>query len=349
MRTPSVIRRIPSHVATCAATAALLAASACDPVGPATLGAPAFSRTVGLNQFQQQLDSGPARVRIVLEDTGLVARKVRITRPDQRDRPERIESRITGISTGGADSSVTLELGGLTVGFNGSTRFRADDEDGFDEQEMDDAAGLQRDGGEGEHHGISAADFVAKVQAALDSGRHPAVEARRPAPSTPQAPDDPKFVASELRLGEEADHPRIDLNVANANLLINGSPPPDAWIQVLNLKIEIRSSDGTTRLEASTEDAEGEMEFRGLVKSVNPGDNTAVLDDGTVLHLVAGTELEDADEDEAEAGLRSLADVQAALNAGKSVLANGEGLLTAANPRTFEVTEIRFRVVTTGG
>jgi hypothetical protein len=86
-----------------------------------------------------------------------------------------------------------------------------------------------------------------------------------------------------------------------------------------------------------------------LVKSVNPGDSTAVLDDGTVLHLVAGTEMEDADEHDGNAGLGSLADVQTALAAGQSVVARGEGLLTATNPRTLAVIEIHFRVATTGG
>jgi len=338
------------HAVPWAATAALLAA-ACDPVGPAalqdpTLGAPAFSRQVGIDQFKQQLDSGPARVRMVLEDTGLMARRVRITRPDQLNRAEGIESRITGVSSG----SLTLALGNLTISFNDSTRFRADAEDGFDEQENElevgDAAGLIRDGGEGEHHTVTAADFVARVQAAIDSGRHPAVEARRAAPSTPQAPDDAHFLASSLRLVEDADHPRIDVNVTAANLQINGSPPPDAWIQVLGLKIEVLTSDSTTRLEANDADTEGELEFRGLVKSVNTGDSTAVLDDGTVLHLVAGTEREDADEHDGSAALQTLADVQAALSAGKSVVAKGEGLLKATSPRTLDVIEIRFRVVT---
>lgn len=354
MPTSFVIRRIPSHVAGCAMTAALVAAAACDPVGPATLqkdtlGAPAFSRTVGIEQFQQQLDSGPARVRIVLEDTGLVARRIRVTRPDQLGRPERIESRITGISAG----VLTLALGNLTVSFDDSTRFRADDRDGFDEQEDEpetgDAAGLLRDDGDGEHHTMTAADFVARVQAEIDSGRHPAVEARRAAPSAPQAPDDSHFLASSLRLVDDGDRPRIDLNVTAANLQINGSPPPNGWIQVLGLRIEILTSDSTTRLEANDEDTEGELEFRGLVQSVNTGDSTAVLDDGTVLHLVVGTEMEDADEHEGSAAPQTLADVQAALAAGKSVVAKGEGLLKAASPRTLDVIEIRFRVVTTTG
>jgi len=226
---------------------------------------------------------------------------------------------------------VTLELGGLQVGFNSSTRFRPDDGDG------DGHAAPMSEGGDG---GTALADFVAGVQADLAAGRHPAVRARRTPPSTPQAPDDATFLATELRLDQENDHPRIRLNVTSANL-VTSPPPPDAVLKVLGLSIELRVSDGTTTLRAENPEVDDEQEFEGMVQSVDQTANTVTLADGSIIHIVSGTELE-AREGGDDEHLGSLADVQAALTAGRSVEAEGEGLVTGANPLTIDAVKIEF-------
>ena len=110
------------------AVAAPLTAAGCSNSQSPAIAGPQFSTQVGINTFQQRLDSGPARVRITLADTGLVAVRVNIHRPDQLDRPERIEGPITDITVNGADGNITLAVGGLVVGFNDSTRFGAADD-----------------------------------------------------------------------------------------------------------------------------------------------------------------------------------------------------------------------------
>ncbi len=182
-----------------------------------------FSRQISLPEFRSQLVAGPTRVEVRVISGTLVARRVQIATPDALTRLEEVRSRISAISATGEQGMVTLDLGGLEIAFDASTRFRRDDGDGSEHDvTMSD-----------DHGGTTLADFVARVQANLAAGRHPAVKARRAAPATPQAPDDARFVATELRLDEENDHARLSLNVTDANLTTNPAPPPDATLKLL--------------------------------------------------------------------------------------------------------------------
>src|SRR5438034_578704 len=181
-------------------------------------------------------------------------------------------------------------LAGLTVGFTADTRFRA---------EGDRESSLTRDA------------FVARVTAELAAGGHPAVKAERAAPATPQAPDDPVFTAAELKLDDEADRPEIEMNVTAANLTINSMSPPDGFITVLNLKIGVTAE---TELKAEDPERTDEVEFEGQVQSVDLGAQSFTLTSGTVVKIVAGTEIEAEDGDEEHLG--TLQAVQAALGAG---------------------------------
>jgi len=293
-----------------------------------------FSRSISLPDAQGLLQTGPTRVEVRVIPGGLVARRVDIETSEEVARPEEIRSRISAITARADEGTVTLELGGLQVAFNSSTRFRPDDGDGSDH-----AAPLSpgNDGG----GGTTLADFVARVQADLAAGRHPAVKARRSPPATPQAPDDASFLATELKLDQQNDHPRISLNVTSANLVNSPTPPPDAVLKLLGLSIELRVSDGTTALRAENPEVDDEQEFEGMVQSVDQTANTVTLADGTVIHIVSGTAF-DAREGDDDEHLASLADVQAALTAGRPVKAEGEGLVTGANPLTIDAVKIEF-------
>jgi hypothetical protein len=77
------------------------------------------------------------------------------------------------------------------------------------------------------------------------------------------------------------------------------------------------------------------------VQSVDQTANTVTLADGTVIHIVSGTAFEEREAGDDE-HLASLADVQAALTAGRPVKAEGEGLVTGANPVTIDAVKIEF-------
>lgn len=328
---PSSLRALPMALAL---TVALVA---CDSTtsGPRSSLPAQFSRQVSLPDFQNQLITGPTRIEVRVIPGTLVARRVQIQVSDELARPEEVRSRVTAISATGDQGTVTLELGGLQIAFDAATRFRGDDDGSGGEH----AVMMADDGG----GGTTLADFVARVQADLAAGRHPAVKARRAAPAVPQAPDDATFLAGELRLDEENDHARLSLNVTGANLTTNPTPPPDATLTLLGLSIELRTSDGTTTIHAENEDLEGQQEFEGLVQSVDVTGNTVTLGDGTIVRLSAGTMIEAREGDDAEdQHLGSLADVQAALTAGRTVKAEGEGLVASTMPRTIDAVEIEF-------
>jgi hypothetical protein len=274
---------------------------------------PQFSKQITLPEFEDAVVSGPVRLEIELLNGSLVAREVEVKETEEQFDEEEIESRITAIAAG----SVTLSLGGgFVVEFNAGTDFEA--EDGQD---------------------ISMQDFITRVQDALASGQNPAVEAKRNPAATPQGPNDATFIATELELDDEADEDEIEINVDGDNFATNASPPPDAILTVLGLPIELNVSGGVTELEAEVDDQRTEGEFEGMVESVSG--STFTLTDGTIVEIVVGTEVEEAD-DQDELG--SLGQVEQALGAGLLVEAEGKGVVTGTNPRTITASEVEFEI-----
>jgi hypothetical protein len=313
-------------------------AAACDTMtsGPGSAVTSQFSREVTLPDIQNQLVTGPTRVEVSVIPGTLTARRVELEEPDQLTKPERVRGRVTAITSGTDTATLTLDLGGLQIALNGSTRLHPDDADDRQQAAM---PATSDDGG----NGMTLADFVARIQAELAAGRNPAVRAARPAPAQPQAPDDGKFLAATLQLDEGNNHPRIELNIAAANLTTNATPPPDAILKVLGVSLELRVSDGATKLRVENQEAEGAEEFHGVVKSVDQTAKTVTLMDGTIIRIVAGTEFEAREGDEDD-HLTSLADVQAALTAGKTVEAEGRGVVDTTSPLTIDAIRIEFEV-----
>ena len=326
---PTVLRARPALL-----LALLLAACDQNSSGPRSALQIQFSREVTLPAVQSQLVTGPARVDVSVVPGTLTARRVVIEDADQLTRPERVRSRVTAITAGTDTATLTLELGGLQIAVNASTKLRPDDGDAEHEgmTSTDASAG-----------GMALADFVARIQADLAAGRSPAVQASRQPPAQPQAPDDGSFLAATLQLDEGNDHSLVQLNIAAANLTTNATPPPDAFLKLLGVSLELRLSDGTTKLEGETEAAEGAEEFHGVVKTVDQTAQTVTLVDGTVIHIVAGTEIAAREGDEDD-HLTTLAAVQDALTAGKTVKTEGHGKVDSTNPLTIDAIRIEFEV-----
>lgn len=307
------------------AGALAFAAAACgdSTTGPGGQTASLFSDEISLETFEETVNAEPQRVEIELLPGTLTAREVEIEEPEERFDREEIESRVVAIDPGAG--TLTLQLGDLIIDFDQTTEFRRDSGDDLDFD-----------------------TFVARIEEALAAGRKPPVEAKRPAPAEPQAPDDPTFFATRLELDNESDEPEIEINIDGDNLILNDTPPPDAILRVLGLSIEIRASEGITELEEEADREDQEVEFEGLVESVDVGAGTVLLTDGSVIVIVDETELEgddgddDGEDDEDELG--SLDEVAAALEQGLPVEADGEGVVESVDPRTIVAKEIEFEI-----
>ncbi|MDX1450632.1 MAG: hypothetical protein R3246_16410, partial [Acidimicrobiia bacterium] len=188
---------------------------------------------------------------------------------------------------------------------------------------------------------ITFDDFVTQVQAALGAGIHPAVKAERDPPASPQAPDDPAFHATELRLDTDLEQPEIELNVDRDNLRRNDAPPPDGWLTLLGLEIELRVSEGITEIEVERPDVAA-LEFEGVVTSVDLDEGSFRLDDGTVVKLVDRTEMVESDEHAHR--LRRLAAVKEAIEEGLTIVAWGKGAIESTDPLVLVALHVAFEV-----
>jgi hypothetical protein len=292
-----------------------------------------FSAQATIGDLGNTLDSGPVRVRIRLVADSLVASRIVVQRSRQLTSDERIVARVTAVVTGPLADTLTLAIGGLKVVLDTTTQLRGEH--------------LWGEEGEGEHHGhdrrghhhvANLAEFATRLQAALAAGRQPFVEARRPAPASPQAPTDSAFVARTIRFGDGDDGTLIAMNVDSANFSTNATPPPDGWITVLGRAIEIRS---TTTIRTDLPRATGSLEFADTVATVDTAAHTVTLVDGTVLRFILGSEIEHGG---GAGDPASLADLAAALAASKTVVAQGRGVLETATPPEFIVIEVEFHL-----
>ncbi len=313
--------------------------AACDDsesTGPGSgFGQAQFSRDISFEEFENILDAeGTIRVEIELLPGQLVARKVEIESPDEVADEEEVESRILGLP--GSDCAGTgrilLTLEPAEVQFGSATEF---EDDAADEDD------------------ITCEEFVSRVQAALNAGEQPPLEAERPPPVgaagtiVAQAPDDPVFGATEIELEDDGDEAELEINIDMHNL--EGCPPdpPVDCLGVLRvLNVPILIIDGVTELEDEL-DLTGEIDFEGIVLSAmpDPGDPTlgsVTLVDGRVIRVVVGTEIEDSGDDDR---LSSVEEVAAAVAAGETVEVEGEGVVESTDPTiTIVAIEIRFEI-----
>jgi len=287
-----------------------------------------FFRNVSLTDLQNSLMTGTARVEVSIIPGVLVARRVEIEQAKEIAKPEEVRGQISAITWSGGHGTATLKVGGLQIAFDSSTKFHPR----LALSDQEDTAGHRP------HGGPTVADFVTRIQGQLAAGHHAGVTARRNPAAQPQASDDASFTASELQFDGGADHPFVALNITAASLTTNSAPPPDAWLKLLGLQLELRVSDRTTQLKIENPRLQGVRGFEGIVQAVDQTGGTVTLKDGTIIRIVAGTEFEPRD------SLNSLADVAAALAAGKTVGAEGKGLVDATSPLTLDAIKIEFEV-----
>jgi predicted RNA-binding protein len=311
------------RVMTLAMAGGLLALAACsDFEAPAVLNElDTYASDINMAEFSSSVDEHAVRVDVVLYGERLVAREVAIRSGDAAADEERIHARVVGFapSTAADRARLTLNIDGLTVQFTPETRFVARDVD----RELD-------------YEG-----FIARIRAALAEGEHPAIVALRAPPDMPQAPDDGEFHAAALGLVGEGEGRVLSLNIDKDNLVRNETPPPDGWLAVLGLEIELRVSEGLTHIKHERPDIETKR-FEGVVQEVSLTDSTVTLRSGVIVRILDGTVFKYEEGDEHR--LPSLEAVARALEADKKVVTAGEGIVRQREPLVLVAIAIVFEI-----
>ncbi len=276
-----------------------------------------FFSEVTLPEFEQLVQEGSARVEILVAEDGLVAREVEVRGGTSLEDEEEIVSRVTSIGPEGNPSYIVLDLGDLVVDFDEGTSFHKGDDE------------------------MSLEQFVGYVTESVAFNEAPTIKAERAPRDLPQDPDDATFTAQRISVIGSEHAQEIDVNIDPDNLSLNDSPPPDGWVHVLGLTIELRVSDGITKLHAERDDLV-KKEFEGKVKSVGADLTTFELANGTVVRIVDDTKIAYEQGDEHRLG--SLADVLAALEEGKEVFSAGYGIVEGNEPLRLAAIHVVFEI-----
>ena len=311
-----------------------------DANGPHSAGSTAFSRQISFPDLKSTLQgvptSGAARVALELPATGFVAREVNVQNGEQVNDAERVRSRITALALNAAGDTGTLTLEpGFKVTFTKNSTFEVGDSD------------------------ASFQTFVDTVKAALAMSPQVllGVRAQR-SPMNPLAlgPND-AFPAARLVLrGIEGGHPKVRINVTQANLVDAGSGDctmaklgltPEGCLDVLGVTIGIAPGTDIDENNPGVIKAE----FEGVVDCAQPIDST--LDPDGSFFLKGGPQVlvnQDAlgdgdggerDDDGARVTLGQVAKACATTPA-PEVRTEGEGVLMSGSPAVIRATQVKF-------
>jgi hypothetical protein len=291
------------------------------------------SDNVTFPELQTRLEVGTTRLRVELQRQGdlWVARGVRIKEREDIDDREQIRSPLAQPGFQELDQegdacrgTLALELEPLQVQFaREQTNFRVE--------------------GRGT---VTCTQFVATVNARIERGQSARIRARRVPPlQQTQAPDDPVFIARELRLDTDSlQRPNLQVNADRRHLKDCGrvASPTAQCFGVLELfAVPIVVDEEQTDLDAEDTDGLIEVDFRGVVADVDQKRGAFSFRDGTVVRLVTGTRLATGNGDD-RATLTSLEAVANALQQDRTVEARGEGVISQSVPLEIVATELRF-------
>ncbi len=294
--------------------------SACDIIpgtGPDDNTQYQFFSEVTLPEFEQLVQEGSARVEVIISEDGMAAREVEVRSGASLENEEEIVSRVASIGPEGDARYLVLDLGGLVVDFNEETTFRKGDDE------------------------MSFEQFVGYVSESVAFDEAPTIKAERAPRDLPQDPSDTAFTALRISVIGNEHAQEIDINIDPDNLLLNDGPPPDGWIHVLGLMIELRVSEGITQIHSERDDLE-KKEFEGKVKSVSADLTTFTLENNTVVRIVDDTKIAYEQGDKHRLG--SLADVAAALEDGKEVFSAGYGIVEGNGPLQLAAVHVVFEI-----
>jgi len=306
-------------------------AACSDGSGPSTNSAQ-FSRQITFPDLQTKLQGLPAtaaaRAEIELPPTGFVAREVNVEDHEEVGDRESVRGEITALTVSGDNGTLTLAPG-FQVTFTSTTMLETGDDTSLTFQQ-----------------------FVDRVQAAL--GLTPAVNvgirAERAAMNPLALGPGDAFPASKLELKPDVEHPKLKINVTQANLVTAGDGDctmaklglaPVGCLKVLGVTVGIANE---TELKPMNPGIV-KVEFEGVVDCAKTIDASSFfLKSGAQVLVDEHTQVESEGDQAAEH--LSLADVMAACAAtpAPDIDAEGEGVLVSGSGESavIRATEVKF-------
>lgn len=239
-------RRIPQ---TALLLSLLTLATACGGEGSSRY---ASAQPISLAELDGSLAAGPMLVEIELLPGTLDAREIH---SEIGEDDEKIESTVASIDA--AAGTLTLDLGGLVIAYDDSTRFRTESDSDVPRGSWEAA--------------VSAGTFV---------------EIRRDRVAVAQSALDASFSAADLRIADEVDEPTLELVIDQDNLEVTGEST--AILHLLGLDIAISSSTELFEGEGSGSDPASDQ-FEDTVTSVDVPAGTLTLASGTVVDTTGVT------------------------------------------------------------
>jgi len=243
--------------------------------------------------LEAAVGTGVAEFELVLLDDGLTIGEVAV-RTEEPAADDRIQSRAASFDE--AEGRLVLQLGEVGVTFAAETHFWVGDEP------------------------VSRDAFASRVREDLGAGRHTPIVVERPAPASPQGPDDERFVAMHVVVGGDGT-PSLRVKVGPDNLERVTNPSsvdPDTWLNVLGRHLRMKMRDGTTSANRHRHRYERVEEFSGQVASIDLEARTLRLTDGLILRVTGRTDIV-----QRRGYARTLRVAAEALQSGKTVTARG--------------------------
>jgi len=301
---------------------ALLFGTACETIpGPDELDEVSqFSTDLSLMELANTLEAEAARVEIALYRQGVVIKELEVKSQASLTDDERVEGRVVAVEVEEGGGYFVLNIEDLRIGFDENTQFSTRDKEGS----------------------IDTETALTRVRAALATNAFPAIEAMRPAPAAPQAPDDETFTAAYIRLLGEGEGRVLEMNINRDNLERNPEGFPDGWMTLLAREFEIRIREGITRLERERPDLVKER-FGGEVEEVFLDRQAFAIKDGPEVRIIPG-ETEIRYEDGDNHRLPSLEAVKQALDEGNRVFTAGVGVVVSEDPHRLVAIAVVFEV-----
>jgi hypothetical protein len=211
-------------------------------------------KDLNLSSLRDAAQLSSVRLKVEIQSSGdaWLAKEVKIQSSSELWKMERVLSPVVAVDP--TDGTLTVRAGNLPLEVAPDARFEASD-----------------------GTSISREAFFSLLDVGIESGSAPGVDFRRTPATTPQGPEDRKFVAEVLRLAPGLSNGTVELNVDHRHVAVITEEL--GTLTLLGVDVGVNLNSGSVMAHESEEGSGGDgesaetMEFGGRVIAVAPDDD----------------------------------------------------------------------------